>query len=140
MGGRIVQLLTRKPLCKKVVMVTCRKTDAFADPKVHEVVVNMDRLEGLRRTPRESTSRSPRSASAKGSAKITEEGCARSKSLTASLLPRRQAWRRSCVRSHDPNGYGPEARRRTRRSSARRRRLSSPSGSASGFSHYEQTG
>ncbi len=45
MGGRIVQLLIRNPLCKKVVVVTRRKTNAFADSKVSEVVVNMDRLE-----------------------------------------------------------------------------------------------
>ncbi len=45
-GGRIVQLLIKNPLCKKVVVVTRRKTDAFADPKVSEVVVNMDRLGG----------------------------------------------------------------------------------------------
>ena len=44
-GGRIVQLLIQNPLCKKVVVVTRRKTDTFADPKVSEVVVNMDRLE-----------------------------------------------------------------------------------------------
>jgi uncharacterized protein YbjT (DUF2867 family) len=44
-GGRIVQLLMRNPLCKKVVIVTRRKTDAFAGPKCSEVVVNMDRLE-----------------------------------------------------------------------------------------------
>ncbi len=44
-GGRIVQLLIRNPLCRKVVVVTRRKTDAFADPKVSQVVVNMDRLE-----------------------------------------------------------------------------------------------
>ena len=44
-GGRIVQLLIKNSLCKKVVVVTRRKTDAFADPKVSEVVVNMDRLE-----------------------------------------------------------------------------------------------
>src|ERR1700686_2577580 len=44
-GGRIVQLLIKKPLCKKVVVVTRRKTDAFTDPKVSEVVINMDRLE-----------------------------------------------------------------------------------------------
>jgi uncharacterized protein YbjT (DUF2867 family) len=44
-GGRIVQLLVKSPLCKKVVMVTRRKTEAFADPKISEVVVNMDRLE-----------------------------------------------------------------------------------------------
>ena len=44
-GGRIVRLLIQNPLCKKVVVVTRRKTDTFADPKVCEVVVNMDRLE-----------------------------------------------------------------------------------------------
>src|SRR5438445_5839651 len=37
-------LLIKNPLCKKVVVVTRRKTDGFADPKVSEVVVNMDRL------------------------------------------------------------------------------------------------
>jgi uncharacterized protein YbjT (DUF2867 family) len=44
-GGRIVRLLIRNPLCKRVVVVTRRKTDVFTDPKVSEVVVNMDRLE-----------------------------------------------------------------------------------------------
>lgn len=44
-GGCIVQLLIKNPLCKKVVVVTRRKTDVFADPKVSQVVVNMDRLE-----------------------------------------------------------------------------------------------
>ena len=44
-GGRIVQLLIKNPLCKKVVMVTRRKAEVFADPKISEVVVNMDRLE-----------------------------------------------------------------------------------------------
>ena len=44
-GGRIVQLLIRNPHCKRVVVVTRRKTGAFAGPKVSEVVVNMDRLE-----------------------------------------------------------------------------------------------
>src|SRR6266852_3927131 len=44
-GGRIVQLLIKNPLCKKLVVVTRRKTDVFADPKVSKVVVNMDRLE-----------------------------------------------------------------------------------------------
>jgi uncharacterized protein YbjT (DUF2867 family) len=44
-GGRIVQLLIKNPLCKKVVSVARRKTNVFADPKVAEVVVNMDRLE-----------------------------------------------------------------------------------------------
>jgi uncharacterized protein YbjT (DUF2867 family) len=44
-GRRIVQVLIKSPLCKKVVVVTRRKTDAFAHPKVSEVVVDMDRLE-----------------------------------------------------------------------------------------------
>jgi len=44
-GGRIVQLLIRSRLCRKVVVVTRRKTNAFADPKVSEVVVNMDHLQ-----------------------------------------------------------------------------------------------
>ena len=44
-GGCIVQFLIGSPLCKKVVVVTRRKTNVFADPKVSEVVVNMDRLE-----------------------------------------------------------------------------------------------
>jgi uncharacterized protein YbjT (DUF2867 family) len=44
-GGCIVQLLIKNPRCMKVVVVTRRKTDTFADPKVSEVVVNMDRLE-----------------------------------------------------------------------------------------------
>ena len=35
-GGRIVQLLIKNPLCKKVVVVTRRKTDAFADPKASD--------------------------------------------------------------------------------------------------------
>lgn len=44
-GGRIVQLLIDNPLCRKVVIVTRRKTGAFSSPKVTEVVVDMDRLE-----------------------------------------------------------------------------------------------
>jgi uncharacterized protein YbjT (DUF2867 family) len=44
-GGSIVQLLIKNPLCKKLVVVTRRKTDAFAHPKVFDVVVNMERLE-----------------------------------------------------------------------------------------------
>jgi uncharacterized protein YbjT (DUF2867 family) len=44
-GGRIVQLLIKNPRCEKVVVVTRRKMDAFADPKVSGVIVNMDRLE-----------------------------------------------------------------------------------------------
>lgn len=44
-GRSIVELLIKNPLCKKVVVVTRRKTDAFADTKLSEIVVNMDRLE-----------------------------------------------------------------------------------------------
>ena len=44
-GGRIVQVLIKNPRCEKVVVVTRRKMDAFGDPKVSAVVVNMDRLE-----------------------------------------------------------------------------------------------
>ena len=44
-GGRIVQLLIKNPLCKKLVVITRRKTDVFAAPKVFNVVVNMDRIE-----------------------------------------------------------------------------------------------
>jgi len=44
-GGRIVQLLIKNSLCRKVVVVTRRKMDSFAGPKVSEVVVKMDRLE-----------------------------------------------------------------------------------------------
>src|SRR5580693_1005872 len=44
-GGRIVQLLVKNPLCKKLVVITRRKTDVFAAPKVFNVVANMDRIE-----------------------------------------------------------------------------------------------
>lgn len=44
-GGRIVRILIRNPLCTKVVVVTRRHTGGFSDPKVSEVVVDMERLE-----------------------------------------------------------------------------------------------
>lgn len=44
-GGRIVHLLVASPRCATVIVVTRRQTNAFTDPKVREVVVNMDRLE-----------------------------------------------------------------------------------------------
>jgi hypothetical protein len=82
-GRRIVQLLIKNPLCKKVVVVTRRKTDAFAAPKVSEVIVNMDRLEEeVAPHPRESTSRSPRSASERAARRCPRRRCARSKSPT----------------------------------------------------------
>ncbi len=73
-GGSIVQLLIKNPLCKKVVVVTRRKTDAFADPKVSEVVVNMDRLEDeLARHTREVDIALAAFGVGKGSAKMPEE-------------------------------------------------------------------
>lgn len=44
-GGRIVQLLIRQARCRSVLVVTRRKTGAFGDAKVSELVVAMDRLE-----------------------------------------------------------------------------------------------
>ena len=44
-GGHILHLLVQSPLCKKVVVVTRRNVAALANPKVQQVVVNMDRLE-----------------------------------------------------------------------------------------------
>ena len=44
-GGRILRLLVQSPLCNKVVVVTRRNVAGIANPKVQQVVVNMDRLE-----------------------------------------------------------------------------------------------
>ena len=44
-GGRILQLLVQSPRCKKVIVVTRRHVAELANPKVRQVVVNMDRLE-----------------------------------------------------------------------------------------------
>jgi uncharacterized protein YbjT (DUF2867 family) len=44
-GGRILRLLVQSPLCKQVVVVTRRHVAEFADPKVQQVVVNVDKLE-----------------------------------------------------------------------------------------------
>jgi len=44
-GGQILHLLVQSPLCKKVVVVTRRHVAEFANPKVQQVVVNMDTLE-----------------------------------------------------------------------------------------------
>src|SRR6185436_13555270 len=44
-GGRILHLLVQSPLCKKAVVVTRRNVAALANPKVQQVVVNMDKLE-----------------------------------------------------------------------------------------------
>src|SRR4051794_33349686 len=44
-GGHILHPLLQRPLCRKVVVVTRRSVAEFANPKVQQVVVNMDRLE-----------------------------------------------------------------------------------------------
>src|ERR1700692_5102024 len=44
-GGRILHLLVQSPLCKKVVVVTRRNVAELTNPKVQQVVVNMDKLE-----------------------------------------------------------------------------------------------
>jgi uncharacterized protein YbjT (DUF2867 family) len=44
-GGRILHLLVQSPLCKKVVVVTRRHVPELANPKIQQVVVNMDTLE-----------------------------------------------------------------------------------------------
>jgi hypothetical protein len=109
-GGHIVQLLIKNPLCKKVVVVTRRKTDAFAAPKVSEVVVNMDRLEEEVAPYAQGVDVALAAFGVgKGSAKIPRGRCARSKSPTRRPLPRRQSWRRSCVRVMTAVGADPDA-------------------------------
>ena len=44
-GGQILHLLVQSPPCKKVVVVTRRHVAELANPKVQQVVVNMDTLE-----------------------------------------------------------------------------------------------
>jgi uncharacterized protein YbjT (DUF2867 family) len=44
-GGRILHLLVQSPRCKKVVVVTRRHVAELANPKVQQVIVNMDNLE-----------------------------------------------------------------------------------------------
>jgi uncharacterized protein YbjT (DUF2867 family) len=44
-GGRILHLLVQSPLCKTVVVVTRRRVAELANPKVQQVVVNMDTLQ-----------------------------------------------------------------------------------------------
>src|ERR1700733_12970320 len=44
-GGHILHLLVQSPLCKKVVIVTRRNVAELANPKVQQVVMNMDKLE-----------------------------------------------------------------------------------------------
>ena len=44
-GGRILHPLVQSPLCSKVVVVTPRNVAELANPKMQQVVVNMDTLE-----------------------------------------------------------------------------------------------
>ena len=44
-GGRILQLLVQSPLCQRVIVVTRRHVAELANPKVQQLVVNMDKLE-----------------------------------------------------------------------------------------------
>jgi uncharacterized protein YbjT (DUF2867 family) len=44
-GGHILNVLVRHPPCKKVVVVTRRNVAELANPKVQQVIVNMDNLE-----------------------------------------------------------------------------------------------
>ena len=44
-GEQILHLLVQSPLCKKVVVVTRRDVAELANPKVQQVVANMDNLE-----------------------------------------------------------------------------------------------
>ena len=44
-GGQILHLLVQSPLCKKVTVVTRRHVAELANPKVQQLVVNMDKLE-----------------------------------------------------------------------------------------------
>jgi len=87
-GGRIVQLLIKNPLCKKLVVITRRKTDVFASPKVFNVVVNMDRMEEEVAPYAQGVDVALAAFGVgKGSAKMPEERCARSKSPTRRLFP-----------------------------------------------------
>lgn len=44
-GGSILRMLVQRPLCKRVIVVTRRHVADLANPKVQQVVVNMDTLE-----------------------------------------------------------------------------------------------
>jgi hypothetical protein len=110
-SGRIVLLLIKNPLCKKLVVVTRRKTDAFAAPKVFDVVVNMtDSKKRFRPTSGESTSRWPRWVSARAGEDARGGRSQDRNRLAGGILPRCQGWRRSCVGGHDSSRRGPRRR------------------------------
>src|SRR5436305_14399391 len=132
-GGRIVQLLSKKPRCEKVVVVTRRKMDAVADPKVSAVVVNMDRLEEEIAPHAQGVDVALAAFGVgKGSAKMPEEEVRKIEVAypLAFCHAARAAGARVCGVT-TAVGATPRPGRSTRRSSARRRRLSNPSSSTS---------
>jgi hypothetical protein len=89
-GRRILHLLVQSPLCKKVVVVTRRNVAELANPKVQQVVVNMDKLEEeLAPHAKGVDMRSRRSASVRAARRWRTSRCARSRSPT-------------------PRGFGPD--------------------------------
>jgi uncharacterized protein YbjT (DUF2867 family) len=92
-GGHILHLLLQSPLCKKVVVVTRRNVAELANPKVQQVVVNMDKLkEELVPHAKGIDIALAAFGVGKGSAKMADEACARSRSSTprpSRLRPRR---------------------------------------------------
>src|SRR5207245_8957939 len=73
-GGHILHLLVQSPLCKKVVVVTRRNVDEFTNTKMHQVVVNMDKLdEGLARHAKELHITLAAFGVGKGSAQLTQQ-------------------------------------------------------------------
>src|SRR5215471_16608047 len=44
-GGRILRLLAKNPLCRTAGIVTHRHVDEITNPKVQQVIVNLDKLE-----------------------------------------------------------------------------------------------
>ena len=72
-GGCILQLLVESALCRKVVVVTRRHVAELADPKVQQVVVNMDRLREVEPHARNVDIAFAAFGVGKGSAKMADE-------------------------------------------------------------------
>ncbi len=107
-GGRIVAPSDREPVMQEGGGGDAPQDGTFADPKVCEVVVHMDRLE--REVAPHAQGVDVALAAfgvGKGSAKMPEEEVRnmRGNRLPAGLLPRRQGWRRSCVRGRDDSNW-----------------------------------
>ena len=99
-GGHILHLLVQSPLCKRVVVVTRRNVAELANSKVRQVVVDMDNLEEQLAPHAKGVDIALAAFGVgKGSAKMADEECARSRSPTprpSRLWPRRPAlvcWR-----------------------------------------------